>query len=394
MNFEDGSLNPYAILGLPFGADFDLVKAIYKSMVKIYHPDTFVGDKKFAAQRLIELNAAFEFLSDPKKKKAYDTSINSKEAEEDTDFTETDNSFDDETSSLMESWEFACEYHPEIPGFYNDLKKLNKRSAFAFMAILVEQKLYADAKKIANYLETKFLTSAFGDDEAVRAIGKAALLANEKQYALELNHTLKKLGYSSVEQILTKLLLKYPDFGFDVLFKSKKYRFLIVKAGVYKGPQTDRPPKPKDGPWGKKGNPPSSTWVKTFLKVSLIFIFSFFLAGSVAGIIRALAGIVGATFHIAFLAEILIIPLSILFTYLINKKLGGKNPVGHWKKIDFLIVPVIFVFCSFFSIIAAIAIGEAFGIGIYALSSSFWIPLSVLFTYLIHKKFRNRGKKP
>ena len=68
MNFENGSLNPYAILGLPFGADFDLVKAIYKSMVKIYHPDIFVGDKKFAAQRLIELNAAFEFLSNPKKK--------------------------------------------------------------------------------------------------------------------------------------------------------------------------------------------------------------------------------------------------------------------------------------------------------------------------------------
>ena len=386
MNFEDGSLNPYAILGLPFGADFDLVKAIYKSMVKIYHPDTFVGDKKFAAQRLIELNAAFEFLSDPKKKKAYDTSINSKEAEEDTDFTETDNSFDDETSSLMESWEFACEYHPEIPGFYNDLKKLNKRSAFAFMAILVEQKLYADAKKIANYLETKFLTSAFGDDEAVRAIGKAALLANEKQYALELNHTLKKLGYSSVEQILTKLLLKYPDFGFDVLLKSKKYRFLIVKAGVYKGPQTDKPPKPKDGPWGKKGNPRSSTWVKTFLKVSLIFIFSFFLAGSVGSII-------GAAFQIAILEEILIIPLSILFTYLINKKLGSKNPVGNWKKIDFLIAPLIFVVCSFFSIIAAIAIGEAFGLGIYTLINSLWFPLSVLFTYLIHKKFRNRVKK-
>ena len=261
------------------------------------------------------------------------------------------------------------------------------------MAILVEQKLYADAKKIANYLETKFLTSAFGDDEAVRAIGKAALLANEKQYALELNHTLKKLGYSSVEQILTKLLLKYPDFGFDVLLKSKKYRFLIVKAGVYKGPQTDKPPKPKDGPWGKKGNPRSSTWVKTFLKVSLIFIFCLFLTGSVAGIISAVAGIIGDAFQIALLAKNLIISFPILFTLLINEKLGGRNPFGNWKKIDFLIAPLIFIFCSFVFVLLLILIGFAFGININLLYN-FWFPLSFLFTYLIHKKFRDRVKKP
>ena len=342
MNFEDGSHNPYTILGLPFGADFDLVKAMYKSMVKIYHPDVFVGDKKFAVQRLIELNAAFEFLSETQQKKTYDESSNSKKTENNADFDETDSSFDDETSSLMESWKFACEYHPEIQAFYNELKKLNKRPAFAFMAILVEQKLYADAKKIAKYLENEFLTSAFGDDKAVKAIGKSALLANERKYALELNHTLKKLGYSSVEQILTKLLLKYPDFGYEALDASSKYQHLIRAAGVYKGSQKDKPFKKRDAPSKKEGGSDFLTWMKSFLKVVLIFIFCYAMIGVALGMI-----VVVFPIQRSDLLGVAVFPLSILSTYLINKKLRGEDPLGNLKKIDLterkLFLPILII---------------------------------------------------
>lgn len=333
MNFEDGSLNHYAILGLPFGADFDLVKAMYKSMVKIYHPDIFVGDKKFAAQRLIELNASFEFLSDPKKKKAYDASLHPEDVEDETDFTETDNSFDDETSSLTESWKFACEYHPEIQGYYNNLKKLNKRSAFAFMAILVEQKLYADAEKIAQYLENEFLTSAFGDDKGIKDIGKAALLANERKYALELNHTLKKLGYASADQILTKLSMKYPEFGYDILMSINRYRRLIPqdhprnssKEKEYKAKQ-DKASNAK-----KENNADLAVWIKDLLKDFLIFLFCYFL------FIFALVLIVNLSFvdmQRAFVSVHLGLPISILCTYIINTKLRDKKVIENWMKFD------------------------------------------------------------
>tara|TARA_B100000787_G_C16167317_1_gene284577 strand:+ start:130 stop:1296 length:1167 start_codon:yes stop_codon:yes gene_type:complete len=387
VNFENGSLNPYAILGLPFGADFDLVKAIYKSMVKIYHPDIFVGDKKFAAQRLIELNAAFEFLSNPKKKKAYDASLNSNDTGADTDFTETDNSFDDETSSLMESWKFACEYHPEIQNFYNDLKKLNKRPAFAFMAILVEQKLYTDAKQIAMYLEAEFLTSAFGKKKTVRDIGKAALLANEKKYALELNHTLKKLGDSSAEKIISKLSLKYPGFGYDVLFQSNQYWFLIPENHPRKvsKKQKDKPFKNQDGPSKKQGDSGFITWIIAFLKVSLIFICCFLLTSVVGHVI-------GTVFQSEALANVLLLPLSVLFTYLINKKLGREKPSENWRKIDFLKVPLIFICCFFSTILAVSVIEVVFQIRGFS-GFSFTFPLSILFTYLINKKLRDRAKK-
>ena len=342
MNFEDGSHNPYAILGLPFGADFDLVKAIYKSMVKIYHPDVFVGDTKFAAQRLIELNAAFEFLSDPKKKKVYDTSLNSKEAEDDKDFTETDNSFDDETSSLMDSWNFACEYHPEIQDFYNNLKNLNKRPAFAFMAILVEQKLYSDAKRIAIYLEAEFLTSAFGKKKTVRDIGKAALLANEKKYALELNHSLKKLGDSSADKIISKLSLKYPGFGYDVLFQSNKYWFLIPENHPRKASK-----KRKDRPFKEQGVPSENevdsdliSWIKDVLKDFSIFFLCYLLTALTIVLISiTLSKVIGlAAFELldsyGFRLIRFTLPLSILFTCIINKKLRAEKATGNWIKFD------------------------------------------------------------
>ena len=65
MQYNGKYLNPYDVLGLPWASDVELVKATYKSLVKIYHPDIFKGDKDFAKERLAQLNSAYEFLSDP-----------------------------------------------------------------------------------------------------------------------------------------------------------------------------------------------------------------------------------------------------------------------------------------------------------------------------------------
>ena len=47
MQYNGKFINPYEILALPHASDFELVKATYKSLVKIYHPDELcpkVGD--------------------------------------------------------------------------------------------------------------------------------------------------------------------------------------------------------------------------------------------------------------------------------------------------------------------------------------------------------------
>jgi len=72
MDFENDNIDPYEILGVPFGASIEVCKATYKSLSKIYHPDVFVGEKSYAAKRMAELNAAFEFLDNPGRKKKWD----------------------------------------------------------------------------------------------------------------------------------------------------------------------------------------------------------------------------------------------------------------------------------------------------------------------------------
>ncbi len=64
----------YEILDAPIDAEFDQLKAQYRRMVRIYHPDRFqsVADKEYAEHKLKEINEAFATLSNPEAKREYD----------------------------------------------------------------------------------------------------------------------------------------------------------------------------------------------------------------------------------------------------------------------------------------------------------------------------------
>jgi curved DNA-binding protein CbpA len=62
-------VNPYEILGVPAHATQAEIKAAYRSLVKRYHPDRNAGNESAQIQ---SINAAYEILSDPEKRRRYD----------------------------------------------------------------------------------------------------------------------------------------------------------------------------------------------------------------------------------------------------------------------------------------------------------------------------------
>ena len=62
----------YEVLGVDKNADDATIKRAFRKLAKKYHPDANPGDKD-AEEKFRECNEAYAVLSDPKKRKAYDT---------------------------------------------------------------------------------------------------------------------------------------------------------------------------------------------------------------------------------------------------------------------------------------------------------------------------------
>jgi molecular chaperone DnaJ len=68
--------NPYEVLGVSKGSSAGDIKKAYFQLAKKYHPDAFQSasekEKKEAKDRFVEIQEAYELLSDDSKRKMYD----------------------------------------------------------------------------------------------------------------------------------------------------------------------------------------------------------------------------------------------------------------------------------------------------------------------------------
>ena len=64
--------DPYKTLGVDRKASDDEIKKAYRKLARQYHPDTNHGDKE-AEERFKEVQGAYAILSDPEKRKQYDS---------------------------------------------------------------------------------------------------------------------------------------------------------------------------------------------------------------------------------------------------------------------------------------------------------------------------------
>src|SRR2546429_9395848 len=64
--------DPYKVLGVDKKASADEIKKAYRKLARQYHPDRNAGDKQ-AEERFKEIQQANDVLSDPEKRKRYDS---------------------------------------------------------------------------------------------------------------------------------------------------------------------------------------------------------------------------------------------------------------------------------------------------------------------------------
>ena len=66
--------NYYEILGVTKDATQENIKVRFRSLAKEWHPDK--NKEKMADKKMIEINKAYEVLSDDKRRKSYDKFLN------------------------------------------------------------------------------------------------------------------------------------------------------------------------------------------------------------------------------------------------------------------------------------------------------------------------------
>jgi molecular chaperone DnaJ len=64
--------SPYEVLGVAKNASQDEIKKAYRKLARRHHPDANAGDKE-AEERFKEVQGAYDLISDPAKRKQYDT---------------------------------------------------------------------------------------------------------------------------------------------------------------------------------------------------------------------------------------------------------------------------------------------------------------------------------
>jgi curved DNA-binding protein CbpA len=211
----DAEKDYYSILGVVPSIDEVALTAVYRALLKKFHPDVFKGPKAEAERRTKEINEAYEVLGNADNRRAYDN------ARKDSGFG---NYRQEEPitspNDVIADWELVKKYHPETEAWRVDLSKLSQSLAFAFQITVLEKKLASNAREIATVamkMKGEFFERYFGNNQEIQPFAQGALLEGRSDVAKEVNRAIKVLGtppdYDTARRFINKIQnsMKYND---------------------------------------------------------------------------------------------------------------------------------------------------------------------------------------
>lgn len=193
----------YQTLGLARHAEPAVVKAAYRALVSLYHPDR--NPAPDAIERIQRINIAHDVLSDPVRRQAYDATLlghaTSGHAAPD----------DDGPDPLAERWRLAAGFFPEIRSLHARLERLSVQMGDEFRLQLLQHQQFAQAPALAERLRTEFMGRHFGTDPALLDYAEQLLLAREIDAARFVSQVVSVLGNSvTVDSVREKIEKRFP----------------------------------------------------------------------------------------------------------------------------------------------------------------------------------------
>ncbi|MDC0563694.1 DnaJ domain-containing protein [Alphaproteobacteria bacterium] len=201
--------NFYDILGVSQNAEIEVIKAAHKALAKKYHPDTYSGNKKKAEEKLKSINAAFDVLSNSKKRKEYDEKIKSNDKQTGFDDKSDFNADENGEPVLKEDWQVLIEVFPEAEDMRKQLSLYSPKLSFTYQINLLTFKGAINSVKTGKQLKKDYFRRHFGTNRELHNVVELLLLAKKRHIAKEINRKVALLGSASSERIIIDIEKKH-----------------------------------------------------------------------------------------------------------------------------------------------------------------------------------------
>ena len=193
----DTSKDYYAILGVLPSIDQAALGAVYRALMKKYHPDVFSGSKEEAERISKQLNEAFSVLGDSKKRAEYDRARKAKNPNAgDYDSQSAGETYGTgaKDEALEQDWEVVVRYHPGAEEERQRLAKISYSLALMFQMVILQTKQAENYGYVGEHLRREFLKQYFGSNEDIHRFVLRAISQGRKDVALEVNRAIGVLG--------------------------------------------------------------------------------------------------------------------------------------------------------------------------------------------------------
>ena len=208
----------YRILGVTDNAEMAVVKAAYKALMMIYHPDRYDGDREEAIKKTKEINEAYTVLIDPDKRRHYTKSqFGFKASYDQVTEPEQTNTSSEKSNDLESGWLIAVELVEGLDELYQNLNILSKDLSFSFKQEILQSKQFSDAKSIAEQLETEFIEKFFGKNQDIQNFSRWLLSNEKREAAKEINKIVaQSTGHLVASEVIRNIIIKHQISGYEI----------------------------------------------------------------------------------------------------------------------------------------------------------------------------------